>query len=97
MSAENKANDIVCAFAQYHGLPNFMLGEVGAAGVCLQDGVELYLDTRWNLSLEPRTRCETFDQTRLVDERRRFEDPRPTSAKAATLYRNCRLVAGGAL
>jgi hypothetical protein len=29
MSAENKANDIVCAFAQYHGFPNLMLGEAG--------------------------------------------------------------------
>ena len=95
MSAENKANDIVCAFARYHGFPNFMLGE---AGVRLRDGGELYLDPKGNLNgLEPGTLCGAFDQTRLVDERRRFEDPRPTSAKAATLYRNCRLVAGGAL
>jgi len=97
MRAENEVNDIVCAFAQYHGFPNLMLGEAVAAGVRLQDGVELYLDTKWNLSLEPRTRCETFDQPRLVDERRRFEDARPTSAKAAALYRKRRLVAGGAL
>ena len=98
MSAENKANDIVCAFAQYHGFPNLMLGEPGAAGVRLQDGGELYLDPRGNLNcLEPGTRCGTFDQTRLVDERRRFEDARPPSAKAAVLYRKRRLVAGGAL
>jgi len=57
MSAENKANDIVCAFARYHGFPNFMLGE---AGVRLQDGREQYLAPRGNLNcLEPGTRCGT--------------------------------------
>ena len=95
MSAENKANDIECAFAQYHGFPNLMLGE---AGVRLQDGGELYPTSRGNLNgREPGTRCGAFNQTRLVDERRRFEDARPTSAKAAVLYRKHRLVAGGAL
>jgi hypothetical protein len=95
MSAKNKANDIVCAFAQYHGFPNRMWGE---AGVRLRGGGELYLDRRGNLNcLVPGTRCGTFGQTRLVDEQRRFEDARPTSAKAAVLYRKHRLVAGGAL
>lgn len=44
MSAANKANDIVRAFAQCHGIPNLSLGANGAAGVRLQDGVELYLE-----------------------------------------------------
>ena len=44
MLAENKSAGIVRAFAQCHGIPHLALGQAGAAGVRLQDGVELYLE-----------------------------------------------------
>ena len=44
MITENKSAGIVRAFAQCHGIPNLALGNAGAAGVRLQDGMELYLE-----------------------------------------------------
>ena len=35
ISTENKANQIVRAFAQCHGIPHPVLGEAGAAGMRL--------------------------------------------------------------
>ena len=97
ISTENKANQIVRAFAQCHGILNPVLGEAGAAGIhrhCLEQGTRC-----GNLNvarLKQAAQALLQHRVRLIDELRRVESARVTAKRAAALpLFNRRLTTGG--